>query len=495
MTSAATADLERFRAIVSKRLGLVFDDAHLAHLEETLADGAAARQCTVGDYLRALETTGAGDPDLARVAARMTVGETYFFRGTDQLRAFAEAAIPDLMRARASSRRLRILSAGCASGEEAYTVAILLERIPDLQRWDVRILGIDVNPVALARARAARYTPWSLRETPAETAAACFAAAGSDRILAPRFRGLADFEERNLLGDDDGFWSPGSFDVIFCRNVTIYFSAETTRRLIARFARALSPGGYLFLGHAETLRGVSQEFHLRTTHDAFYYQLKDDRAAPEARRPADAVHPAVAESPLSASWFDDIGRSSERVASLTAPRPGGGPTEAQPSVGELQKLFRDERFDALDEHLRALAGDALSSPAVGLLQAALCANRGKLDEAERLCARVLERDELNAEAHYLAALCREAAGDAEGAVREARSAAHLDPRFAMPRLKLGHLAHRAGDSASARVHLSEALELLAGEDELRILLLAGGFTREMLLELCRSGLRASGPRP
>ncbi len=142
--------------------------------------------------------------------------------------------------------------------------------------------------------------------------------------------------------------------------------------------------------------------------------------------------------------------------------------------------------------MTALPAEAQADPDALLLHAVLLTSCGKLEEAERLCARLLEMDDLNAGAHYLVALCREHAGDPTGAREHDEAAAYIDPAFAMPRLHMGLLAKRAGDLASARRALGEAEVLLQREDPSRILLFGGGFRREGLIQLCRAELRACG---
>ena len=122
------------------------------------------------------------------------------------------------------------------------------------------VRGIDVNPAAIARARAARYGEWSLRQTSPEARARFFRGERRDLKVVDEVRALVTFEERNLIEDDPAFWQPGAFDVVFCRNVTMYFSPEITRRIIARIARSLAPGGFLFIGHAETLSANGHGF-------------------------------------------------------------------------------------------------------------------------------------------------------------------------------------------------------------------------------------------
>ncbi len=157
--------------------------------------------------------------------------------------------------------------------------------------WDISIRAVDINPAALEKAARARYSSWALRETPAETQSRWFQASGRDLLLDPAIRCGVHFDERNLAVDDSELWRPGGFDIVFCRNVVMYFAPDQARALLARIARALQPGGYLFLGHAETLRGLSDDFHLRHTHGTFYYQRKDETrsSAPPPAQRADPV--------------------------------------------------------------------------------------------------------------------------------------------------------------------------------------------------------------
>jgi chemotaxis protein methyltransferase CheR len=161
-------------------------------------------------------------------------------------------------------------------------------------------------------------------------------------------------------------------------------------------------------------------------------------------------------------------------------------------VGRAVELLKDERFAEALQLLGDPPGGATRDPDTLLLRAVLLTLSGRLDEAERVCRDLCRLDELSAGAHYLLALCREGAGDTAGAAEQDRTAAYLDPGFAMPRLHLGLLARRGGDMRGARHEMEQALDLLAREDASRILLFGGGFTREALLHLCRAELLAIG---
>jgi chemotaxis protein methyltransferase CheR len=356
------ADLERFRDLVAQRLGLAFEEGKLDYLAEVLRrriEDSGSREA--GFYLQRLGAPAHGRAEFRALAEQLTVGESYFFRNVDHFRVFTELVLPACARVdaqrstldarrrpttldsslsepsverRASSverRRLRLLSAGSAAGEEPYTVAMLVrEHLPELASGDVQILGIDVNPAAIERAKRAHYSAWSLRETPAEMRDRYFRPSGREFVVDPAIRAMVAFEERNLVEQDATLWLPGAFDVVFCRNVTMYFPPPLTQAVIARIARALVPGGLLFLGHAETLRGVSHDFHLRHTHETFYYErraiIDDRRPTTDDRDRSDTVvggrWSVVAQAPAQetpgpgTSWIEAIQGASERIAAL-----------------------------------------------------------------------------------------------------------------------------------------------------------------------------------
>ena len=401
-----------------------------------------------------------------------------------------------------------MLSAGCASGEEAYSLSILVREALD-PSWDVSILGVDVNAAMLSKATQARYSAWALRETPADVQQRWFTPDGRDFVLVNPLRTGVRFEERNLVKDDPAFWQPGTYDIVFFRNVLMYFTPETQRAVIGRLERALKPGGYLFLGHAETLRGLSDGFHLRHTHETFYYQRKDRLEA--SARPAIASAPPRALVPAvvaavegTETWIDAIQRATERIEALTgAARPSAPQRSRSSAPGATPgwdlalalDLLRDERFTEALEMMQGFPPESGRDPDVLLLSAALHTHRGRLTEAEQACQRLLEVDELSAGAHYLLALCRESARDRTRAVYHDQVAIYLDPSFAMPHLHLGLLARREGDRAAAQRELGQALLLLQREDGSRLLLFGGGFGRDTLIALCRTELVGCGGKP
>jgi chemotaxis protein methyltransferase CheR len=509
IASADSIDVERFRQIISGRFGLNFDDSKLPFLADVLKHRQETVRQDAAAYLGRLESAGHWLDELRELAIHLTVNETYFFRNQDQFRALMYNALPARVAARKESRSLRVLSAGCASGEEAYSLAIILrENVPD-PSWNVSVRAIDVNAAVLEKAKRARYSPWSLRETSPETQRRWFATEGKDFVLDKSVRDAVVFEERNLAEENADLWKAESYDVVFCRNVIMYLTPENARAVIARIARSLAPGGYLFLGHAETLRGLSQDFHLEHTHDTFYYRSKgpSERGMPLREgmsQPFSAVSeilPTLVLVDDGATWVEAIQRASERIANLShaSQLVDERQVEAAPAATshrtQLLDLLEKERYDDALAIARKAPAESVDDPEALLLRAALLVHAGQIEQAETACKDLLRIDELNAGAHYLRALCLESKGDSAAAAEQDRVAVYLDPAFAMPRLHLGLLARRTGDRAAARVEFARALTLLQVEDASRLVLFGGGFGRDALLALCRAELVACGGKP
>jgi chemotaxis protein methyltransferase CheR len=512
MASRRDPGLERFADVVVSRLGFSVHENNEGEIERLLRLRLQDTGCgTVDVYLERFAHPAFAASELREIALELTVAETYFFRHPDQFRALIEAALPERIRARQSTRQLNLLSAGCATGEEPYSLAAAVADFHELRDWEVRIWGIDVNPRVLDDARAANYSAWSLRSGSTEQRSRFFRADGDRYVLDASLARGVRFEMRNLLDDDPQFWQPDFFDVIFCRNVMIYFSSAAVRSLAERLTRSLVPGGFLFLGPSETLRGISQEFHLRHTQGAFYYQrrLAHERAQLAAPM-ADAVprSVSVAQAPPYRSepgWVSAIAASSTRIAALadrsqrqwehvepTSPEPVQAAGSTELDLDEVRDLVREERFEAALKAIGALPGEASTDPDALLLQAVVLANRGELADAVEICRRLLARDELRPGAHYMLAFCQERRGDVLSAAEHDQTAIYLDPAFAMPRLHLGLLALRMGDLPTARRELREALSLLAREDASRILLFGGGLDRGALVRLCETQLERCG---
>ncbi len=236
----------------------------------------------------------AGTPPrwLYRLVEYLTVGETYFFRDPAQIAALRELILPDLVRQRSSDRRLRVWSAGCSTGEETYTLAILLRETTAISGWDVQLVGTDLNRESLRHARDARYAAWSFRATPDPLRDRYFEPVVGDsrwRLIEP-IRRMARFTWMNL-GADQIVPPAAELDLVVCRNVTIYFDDQATQRLYRGLVAALAPGGWLMLGPSDPLPADRQGLERVDVSDAVVWRrVQPARPAPRPSLPKRTVN-------------------------------------------------------------------------------------------------------------------------------------------------------------------------------------------------------------
>ena len=454
MTAEAT-ELIRFRELLGRRLGWTFSAPDGGQLFQLLDEQARAHRMSRDDYLHRLAARSWSE-ELTALVERLSITETYFFRHGEQFQALREEALPQRITTRGSQRVLRMLSVACASGEEAYSLAITaLDALPRTD-WLVSVLGVDVNPVALAQAGNGHYSSWSLRETPDSVRRRWFHRDRDGYRVDEAAARVVQFRRYNVADPDDDLWRTDQYDVIFCRNLLMYLTASASATLVARMTEALAPGGYLFLGHTDSLGAGPAGLELRHSQHAFYYRRLP--LATPVQRPASPEPPLI--------------------------------PPADTAYNRAMDLLGDERFrDAL-----ALIGEDAARKRDRLLRGVLLAQAGRLAEATEAARRLIDDDGLDSDAHQLLGLCLEGVGEAEEAIGQYRLAAFLDVTFALPRLRLGQLARQRGDQRVAADELERAAVLLAGEDKTRILLFGGGFGRISLTALCRADLEACEAR-
>jgi chemotaxis protein methyltransferase CheR len=279
---------------------------------------------------------------------------------------------------------------------------------------------------------------------------------------------------------------PGTQHAIFCRNALMYFSAQQYRRAVAGLAGKLVPGGLLFLGHAETLRGIDTNFQLVSDRGAFYYQLGG--ATPGRSTggawPYDATQSEPDPSPNDLSWMDSIAQSAARVQALSVAEPEpSGPAPDAPLT-----LFREERFEQALEALRSLPRATAQEPEMKLLEAVLLFHQSDWAAAESASRELLLQHHLAASAHYLHALCCEARAKLDTATLHDQAAIGSDPSFSLPRLHLGRMLRRLGANERAADELVYARHLLEQEDPARLALFGAGLGRSSLLAFCDAEL-------
>jgi chemotaxis protein methyltransferase CheR len=254
--------------------GIYFDDGSKFLLERRLSRRLEQHRLkSFEEYYHLLKYDRKREEELVVLVDNLTTNETYFFRESPQLKAFSEEILPELRRSIPGRKVLRIWSAGCSTGEEPYTIAILLLESGDWWRdWQVEILGSDINQRVLHTARKGVYKKSAHRATSPEMLAKYFVMdeKGDYRII-DRVKELVSFSSVNLL-DPHKTSLINNMDIIFCRNVIIYFDREAKKQVIESFYQKLREGGYLLLGHSESLINLSSAFVLRTLKNDMVYQ-------------------------------------------------------------------------------------------------------------------------------------------------------------------------------------------------------------------------------
>jgi chemotaxis protein methyltransferase CheR len=258
-----TADeFRQLRDLIHSYSGIYYGDDKAYLVKRRLAprlEVTGAR--TFAEYARLLRFGARGRRELEEAVDRVAVNETYFFREEYQLRAFSEEILPRLRADGRARKTLSIWSAGCSSGEEPYTISMLILEHGGFRDWDVRIVGSDISRKILHQASQARYRDSALRQTSDNRRDRFFRRAGASWELRPEVRAPVAFARLNLT-DDEPLGLVDEVDVLFCRNVLIYFDARARDRVIRSFYQRLAPGGYLLLGHSENLLHVTTDFEL-----------------------------------------------------------------------------------------------------------------------------------------------------------------------------------------------------------------------------------------
>ncbi|MEP7187649.1 MAG: protein-glutamate O-methyltransferase CheR, partial [Roseiflexaceae bacterium] len=263
----------RFRDLLLARAGLHYPERKRADLVHGLNLAVHA-----GSYVsfEALYKDAVSDERAWNlILVHLTIGETYFFRNGPQFDALRQQIIPDLLQRRVTTHGLRVWSAGCATGEEPYSLAMTIgDLVHDDPLWHVSILATDINPRFLERAHEALYSDWSFRETPDDLRARFWIKEQNRWRLRPEIRRLVSFARLNLAEPCYPSLVNGTsaIDLLVCRNVTIYFDADTTRQVVDRFFRALAPGGWLIVGHSEPQASVYQQFEVHNFPNTVIYR-------------------------------------------------------------------------------------------------------------------------------------------------------------------------------------------------------------------------------
>lgn len=262
------------RDLIYNYSGLFFATDSKFLLERRLSQRLAHHQLAAfHDYYYYLRYDLNRDQELSDIMDLLTTNETYFFRESFQLKAFTDEIIPEITAVKSArgDRTLRIWSAGCSTGEEPYTIAMLLLERPELAGWKLEVIGTDISQRVLHQARKGVYGNSSFRVTEPVYKSRYFHEQDGGHRVIDKIRELVTFSRLNLY-DQSRFLFLGKMDIIFCRNVIIYFDQPAKKRVIEQFYNTLNPGGFLLLGHSESLMNISTAFKLRHFKNDMVYE-------------------------------------------------------------------------------------------------------------------------------------------------------------------------------------------------------------------------------
>lgn len=421
--------IQQASALIETRTGLAASAQFNANLEAILMDLA---QGHLPRLVQTLHDTPETAPAWQKLLHALAIGETYFFRYQPYFQLLKNYILPNLIpqRRRQSPPRLNLWSAGCATGEEPYSLAITLhEYLPDMARWVVQVIGTDVNLTALQAAQRAVYRRWAFRHTSTEFQARYFDSTPAGLQLKPALRRLVSFRQGNLLSTPP----PLPFDVIFCCNVLIYFEASAVKQVESMFYDALAPGGWLLLGQAETLRFQRDRWTTHIFPDVVAYQKPLEPGITARRHTGPLPSTAAIEAPA-----------------------------APPTYADAVRALRVKDYDVADRILSAILEQTPTFAAAHVLLGSIFANRQAIPEAHLHLDMALRLDPLQADAHYLRGLLHLEAGRLDSARESLRAALYCQRGHTLAAMILGHLYTEVGEIARARRTWEEALRALDG---------------------------------
>lgn len=476
--------LSQISTMIANRFGLHFPPERWHELERALLKAALD---TNEAELQLLGTTSHLSHLSKRAAQalinQLTVGETYFLRDKKLFNALRKEIFPELIRKRRGVQKyMRIWSAGCCTGEEPYSIAILLREIlPDLKDWSITILATDINPVFLRKMESGLYREWSFRDTPSDFRLQYFTVTeqGLYRID-PEIQKMVTSEYLNLADDSypSLFNNTNAMDLIICRNVMIYFVPEMIRKITEGFNKSLADGGYLVVGPSEvpsiSLQGFTDVLLAGTI---LYRKVEGDRGVRPDYQPEPELSLLMPGNSLLAKDFQDdpaeINLQQEFVSVAAKPQEAG--SEKNP-FRDAERLCGDGLYHEALTVLEKSTQPGSRDPKVFGLMARIYANLGYLDKALTWCQKAIDADKMNPALHYFQAIILQEQKHFEESVISLRSAIYLDPKHILAHAALGNILAKVGKTADSNKSYRNAMQYLTILDPESVLPESDGIT-------------------
>jgi chemotaxis protein methyltransferase CheR len=465
------AQISLISELVARHFGLHFPQERWPDLERAVCAAAeeCGGHCEVESYVRELLSTTLAHEQLEVLASHLTVGETYFFREKRSLEILKGRIVPDLLRTRVrSSKQLTVWSAGCATGEEPYSVAMVLSKlVSGLKDWNIKILATDVNTKSLRKASEGIYTDWSFRDTPPWVRRTHFEATGGGRsAIVPAIKKMVSFSPLNLMDDAYPVLSncPNGLDVIFCRNVLMYFTPEGMRKVIRQFYRYLATDGWLIVSPTETSHELFSDFSTISFDGVTHYRKSAARLPAVLTLPVCDVGGSTVQPSEQIVEATDALRIAVCQINQNARNKEASPAGAESppaSYAQALGLYEQGRYEEAEQTTFALLAQNGRDAQAMFILARIYANHGKLAEALAWCDKVIAADKMAARAHYLRATILQEQGSLPEALLALKQVVYSEPQFVLSHFDLGNLALKQQRLKESEKHFENALLLLA----------------------------------
>ncbi len=485
VTTLGYGDCMRFGKLLLDRCGLLFPESRYTELELAVRHAFGISTCAdLDEYYRLLRDPENGSVEMDRLINTATVGETHFFRDQAQFDALYNHVLPQIIERRRSVRALRIWSAGCASGEEPYSIAILLrELLPDVDKWAITILGTDINTESLDRARRAIYSSWAFREERAKQwQSRYFRPCASRFKLVPEVQRMVTFARLNLVEPSYPSVETNTIlmDLILCRNVTIYFSEKVTLEIAEQLHKALVDGGWLVVGHTEPSLTVYRCFQARNYPATVLYQRIDHPATQLSKwnwgegSPNGHITPRITFPPHAPVLVPSI---------LHVTPPQDTPLSSNGDLlDRARELLEYGHSEEAHDMLVDLVGVKPHSASACALLGQACANLGHLQDAEEWCRRAVSLDKLILEAYYILALVLQHQGKLDQAIDVMKKVVYIDHNHVLGHFGLANLYRDSGQLDQVHKSLNNAYRLLKTRPAEETIPGSGGITAGRLRE-------------
>ncbi len=470
--------------VIAERMGLHFLEDRWPELAQNLKN--ASRDLGFNDpdgCIRLLASRMPTDHQIAILANHLTIGETYFFRDPATFELLEREILPLLVAKRTGNNQiLRLWSAGCCTGEEPYSLAIsCLRTIPEIDHWNVSILATDINPKFLERAERGVYSEWSFRNAPDWLRERFFSPAPERKFaIQSPVRRFVRFDYLNLATDlyPSLHNQTNAMDIIFCRNVLMYFTPKQQKTVVTAFYQCLVEGGLMVVNPAEANAELFSMFAMEH-HESGVLLFRKTSSTPRVSPWPSFVVPSAPRLPAEA-------RAPVPVAVLPQ-------TESLPPITfeTASLLFEKGHYTAAETQLTRLLQEEKDSARIPLLLARINANQGKLDEALRWCDRAIAAERTNPTTYFLSATIHSEAGHLEEAITTLGKVLYLDQDFILAHHALGTLYKKIGKPRESRCHLTIALTLLSQHEKEEVVPESGGIHCDQLIESIRVSMGAT----